>query len=43
MKDFQEIINKVLFVVEKSLEVLNRFKDFFEVVVVYYKYFGGKE
>ncbi|ADL43506.1 CRISPR-associated protein, Csm2 family [Caldicellulosiruptor obsidiansis OB47] len=43
LKDFQEIVNKALPVAEQNEKTLQRFKDFFEAVVAYHKFFGGRE
>ncbi|WAM33892.1 type III-A CRISPR-associated protein Csm2 [Caldicellulosiruptor morganii] len=43
LKDFQEIINKALPVAEQNEKNLERFKDFFEAVVAYNRFFAEKE
>lgn len=43
LKDFQDIVNKALPIAEQNEKTLERFKDFFEAVVAYHRFFGGRE
>ncbi|AIS52888.1 CRISPR subtype III-A-associated RAMP protein Csm2 [Thermoanaerobacter kivui] len=43
LKDFQDIVDEALPIAEQNEKTLERFKDFFEAVVAYHKFFGGRE